>query len=78
MCAEHAWVWGLSRSGHGAMKENYFLDDGAYSAVQIIIEVVKRRLDGRGDVVADLLANLKEPLESHEFRIKLPVSAFDP
>lgn len=29
----------IETSGHGAMKENYNLDDGAYIAVKIIIEV---------------------------------------
>ena len=28
------------------MKENFYLDDGTYSASQILIEVVRRRLAG--------------------------------
>ena len=60
-------------SGHGAMKENYFLDDGTYSASQIIIEMVKRKLEGQGDVTIDLLNQLKEPNESREFRLKIKV-----
>ena len=60
------------RSGHGAMRENYYLDDGTYSASQIIILMVQRALEGRGkDVAADLLAQLKEPAEAREFRLKL-------
>ena len=27
------------------MKENYYLDDGTYSASQIVVKTVKRRLD---------------------------------
>ena len=38
----------IETSGHGAMKENYCLDDGAYIAVKIIIEAVRRRLRGGG------------------------------
>ena len=59
-------------SGHGAMRENYYLDDGTYSASQIIILMVQRALEGRGkDVAADLLAQLPEPAEAREFRLKL-------
>lgn len=60
-------------SGHGAMKENHFLDDGAYSAVQIIIETVRRRLAGQGDIAAELLKQLKEPKHSSEYRLKITV-----
>lgn len=34
----------IETSGHGAMKENYFLDDGAYLAIKIIIKLVQLRL----------------------------------
>lgn len=62
------------RSGHGAMKENYYLDDGTYSASQIVIIMVKRYLEGKGkDIYSSLLADLKEPVESNEFRLKLKV-----
>jgi phosphomannomutase len=63
----------METSGHGAMKENYFLDDGAYSAVKVVIEAVKRRLElgpGKGDISA-LLADLKEPVEAMEIRVKI-------
>ena len=60
-------------SGHGAMKENHFLDDGAYSAVQIIIETVRRRLAGEGDIAIELLKQLKEPKDASEFRLKITV-----
>ena len=39
-------------------QENYFLDDGAYGAIKIVIEMVRRRLAGEGDI-ADLLAGLR-------------------
>ena len=64
-------------SGHGAVKENYFLDDGAYSAVQIIIEVVRRKLAGEADIMEQLLKELREPVESQEFRLKIMVSGAD-
>ncbi|XP_073122519.1 uncharacterized protein [Henckelia pumila] len=31
----------METSGHGALKENHFLDDGAYMIVNIIIEMVR-------------------------------------
>ena len=55
------------------MKENHFLDDGAYSAVQIIIETVRRRLAGEGDISIELLKQLKEPKDASEFRLKITV-----
>ena len=55
------------------MKENHFLDDGAYSAVQIIIETVRRRLAGEGDIAVELLKGLKEPKDASEFRMKITV-----
>lgn len=56
------------------MKENYYLDDGTYSASQIVIIMVKRYLEGKGkDIYSSLLADLKEPVESNEFRLKLKV-----
>ena len=39
-------------------QENYFLDDGAYGALKIVIEMVRRRLEGQGDI-ADLLQELR-------------------
>ena len=56
------------------MKENYYLDDGTYSASQIIVEMVKRKLEGHGDLTEELLQELQEPAEAHEFRLKLKVS----
>ncbi|KAK9839193.1 hypothetical protein WJX81_000583 [Elliptochloris bilobata] len=67
----------METSGHGAMRENYYLDDGTYSASQIIILMVQRALEGRGkDVAADLLTQLKEPAEAREFRLKLKDADF--
>ena len=41
-----------------ARQENYFLDDGAYGALKIVIEMVWRRLEGQGDI-ADLVQELR-------------------
>ena len=55
------------------MKENYFLDDGAYSALQVIVETAKQRVEGDKSLTGDLLSKLSEPLEASEFRLKLQV-----
>ena len=60
----------IETSGHGAMKENYNLDDGAYLAVKIIIEAAKRKNAGGGGI-GEILESLKEPLESSEVRLKI-------
>ncbi len=59
----------IETSGHGALKENYFLDDGAYLMVKLLIEL------GKGKNINDMIAGLKEPLESAE--IRFPVTAKD-
>ena len=53
----------METSGHGALKENYFLDDGAYLMVKLLIEI------GRGNDLKAMIASLKEPAESREFRL---------
>ena len=65
----------IETSGHGAMRENYCLDDGAYTAVKIVIEAVRRRAAGGGGV-GDLLKELKEPLEEREVRLKIKAEDF--
>lgn len=60
----------IETSGHGAMRENYMLDDGAYLAVKILIEMVRLRLAGDSRGIGGLLDGLDEPLEEKEFRLK--------
>lgn len=51
------------------MRENYFLDDGAYLCTKIIIKMAQ--LNKEGKRLEDLIAPLKEPAESKEIRIKI-------
>lgn len=60
-------------SGHGAMQQNYYLDDGAYSAVRCVIELVRTAKEGGGRDITALLADLKEATESREYRLKVGV-----
>ena len=57
----------METSGHGALRENYFLDDGAYLMVRVLIEMARLKREEK-DLI-DLLRDLAEPAESEEFRI---------
>ena len=70
---EESWL-AIETSGHGAMKENYFLDDGAYLATKLLVELAKTKLQGKQ--LTDLISELKEPVESEEFRLKIKVDNF--
>ena len=59
----------IETSGHGALSENYYLDDGAYLAVKLLIAAAKARAEGR--TLDDLIANLRHPAEAREIRIKI-------
>ena len=59
----------IETSGHGALKENYYLDDGAYLAVKLLIAAAKARKEGK--VLADLIKDLKHPAEEREYRLKI-------
>ncbi|KAJ4710000.1 phosphomannomutase/phosphoglucomutase [Melia azedarach] len=61
----------METSGHGALKENYFLDDGAYMVVKIIIEMVRMKLEGSDEGIGSLIKDLEEPLEYVELRMNI-------
>ncbi|KAF8772554.1 hypothetical protein HU200_005511 [Digitaria exilis] len=61
----------METTGHGALKENYFLDDGAYMVVKIIIEMVRMKLAGSEGGVGSLIADLEEPAESVLLRMNI-------
>ncbi|HPS56555.1 MAG TPA: phosphomannomutase/phosphoglucomutase [Spirochaetota bacterium] len=60
----------IETSGHGAIKENFFLDDGAYLVVKIIAEMAKLRIE-KNAVISSLIKDLRHPAEEKEFRISL-------
>jgi phosphomannomutase len=70
---KESWL-AIETSGHGAMKENYFLDDGAYLVSKLLIELARLSLAGQS--LSDLITTLKSPQESEEFRIKLTAADF--
>ena len=59
----------METSGHGALAENYFLDDGAYLMVKLVIELARAKR--RGESLSRLIDGLDEPAESREYRMAL-------
>jgi len=70
---EESWL-AIETSGHGAMKENYFLDDGAYLVSKLLVELARAKQSGK--VLTDLIEQLKEPAESKEYRLKILTEDF--
>ncbi len=70
---KESWV-AIETSGHAAMKENHFLDDGAYLVSKLLIELAKSKLAGKS--LTDLIAKLQEPVESQELRMKITTDDF--
>ena len=64
----------IETSGHGAFKENYFLDDGAYIVTKLLIELARGKKEGYK--LESLIASLEEPAESLEFRMNILVEDF--
>ena len=64
----------IETSGHGALKENYFLDDGAYLVTKLLIELARGKKEGY--TLESLIADLEEPAESKEFRMNILLDDF--
>jgi phosphomannomutase len=59
----------IETSGHGALSENYFLDDGAYMAVKLLIAAAIAKKEGKQ--LQSFIADLEPEFESREYRMKL-------
>ena len=59
----------METSGHGALKENYFSDDGAYLCVKIIVQMAKLR--ARGRQIEEMISALGSPAEAKEIRYRI-------
>ena len=64
----------IETSGHGALSENYYLDDGAYLATKLVIACANAKAEGKR--LADLIAALPEGFEEREYRIAINSSDF--
>lgn len=65
----------LETSGHGALKENYFLDDGAYQIAKILIKTSKLYHNNQGSI-DQLIEGLEEPKDQIEFRPNITCEDF--
>ncbi len=59
----------IETSGHGALSENYFLDDGAYMAVKLLIALAKAAQEGKA--LASFIEKLEKGFEEREYRFKI-------
>ena len=59
----------IETSGHAALLENRFLDDGMYLATRLLAAMVQCRR--RGGELTNLLNGLREPAQSAEYRIPM-------
>ena len=75
LCAagEQAFL-AIETSGHAAYSDNYFLDDGAFLAVQIVIQAARLKAQGRN--ILSLIEGLEAPAESREIRFDLTAEDF--
>lgn len=70
---EESWL-AIETSGHGAMRENYFLDDGAYLVSKLLIELARCRQSGQ--FLTSCIATLQHPQESEEIRLQINTEDF--
>ena len=59
----------IETSGHAALKENHFLDDGMYLVTVLIVRAMRMKREGKS--LGSLIASLKEPVESVEIRLNI-------
>ncbi|KAL3523466.1 hypothetical protein ACH5RR_016300 [Cinchona calisaya] len=70
----------IETSGHGALKENHWLDDGAYLMVKLLNKLASAKASGKGSgskVLTDLVDGLEEAAFAAELRLKIDQSHAD-
>lgn len=65
----------IETSGHAALKENDFLDDGAYLVTRLLIKLAQLKRDHL--TLNSLISDLEEPKETIEFRLTFKSSVRD-
>ncbi len=68
-----SWL-AIETSGHAALKENYFLDDGAFLVAKLLIKLADLRLENK--TLSQLIEFLPRPKESEEFRLGIKTDDF--
>jgi len=66
----------IETSGHCAMKENGYVDDGTYTAVKIIGLLARTAASGEGSLL-DLISDLDEMPFEEEFRIRVTTGSLE-
>ena len=64
----------IETSGHAALRENHFLDDGMYLVTVLIIRAMQMKQ--QGGRLGSIIAELKEPEESAEIRLNITEADF--
>ena len=64
----------IETSGHAALKENHFLDDGMYLVTVLIVKAMEMKQQGR--TLGSLIQDLQEPVESREIRLNITETDF--
>lgn len=66
--SEESWL-AIETSGHAALRENYFLDDGAFLVAKLLTEAARCR--AQGGSLFSLISDLRKPVESREIRFHI-------
>ena len=64
----------METSGHGALKDNYFLDAGAFLAVKLVIALAQASKNGKK--LDSLIEKLPPLVEEGEYRFKINTEDF--
>jgi len=64
----------IETSGHAALRDNHFLDDGMYLVTLLLIKAMQLKQQDRE--LGSLLDGLKEPVESTEIRLSILTEKF--
>ena len=70
---KESWL-AIETSGHAALKENHFLDDGAYLVAKLLIQMAKMNREGKS--LGSLIEALPHPVEEEEFRLTIKSEEF--
>jgi phosphomannomutase len=68
-----SWL-AIETSGHAALKENHFLDDGAFLVAKLLIQMAKMKQQGLA--LGSLIEILPHPLEEGEYRLNIRKEEF--
>ncbi len=64
----------IETSGHAALRDNHFLDDGMYLVTLLLVKAMQLKQQDRE--LGSLLAGLKEPVENVEIRLPILAERF--